>query len=41
LGHIAKGTAAALRFEVAGLVDGKPVVVAEHVTRMRDDLCPD
>lgn len=40
-GHIAEGTAAALRFEVAGLVDGRPVVVAEHVTRMRDDLCPD
>ena len=40
-GHIAEGTAAALRFEVAGLVDGRPVIVAEHVTRMRDDLCPD
>ena len=40
-GHIAEGTAAALRFEVAGLVDGRPVIVAEHVTRMRDDLCPE
>jgi len=40
-GHIAEGTAAALRFEVTGLVDGKAVAVAEHVTRMRDDLCPD
>lgn len=40
-GHIAEGTAAALRFEVAGLVDGSPVVVAEHVTRMRGDMCPD
>ena len=40
-GHVAEGTAAALRFEVAGLVNGKPVVVAEHVTRMRDDLCPE
>jgi len=40
-GHIAEGTAAAMRFEVAGLADGKPVIVAEHVTRMRDDLCPD
>src|ERR1700690_1734539 len=40
-GHIAKGTAAALRFEVFGLVDGDPVVVLEHVTRLREDLCPD
>ena len=39
-GHIAEGTAAALRFEVAGMVEGRSVIVAEHVTRMRDDLCP-
>src|SRR6202012_5337089 len=40
-GHIAKGTAAALRFEVFGMVNGDPVVVLEHVTRLREDLCPD
>jgi 4-hydroxy-tetrahydrodipicolinate reductase len=40
-GRIAKGTAAALRFEVRGMLGGKPVVVLEHVTRTRDDLCPD
>ena len=40
-GHIAKGTAAALRFEVRGMVDGEPAVVLEHVTRLREDLCPD
>ena len=40
-GRIAEGTAAALRFEVRGMVDGKPAVVLEHVTRTRDDLCPD
>jgi 4-hydroxy-tetrahydrodipicolinate reductase len=40
-GHIAKGTAAALRFEVRGMLGGKPVVVLEHVTRIRDDLRPD
>src|SRR6201999_3573042 len=40
-GHIPKGSAAALRFEVQGLVDGHPVVVLEHVTRLREDLCPD
>ena len=27
--------------EVHGLVDGKPAVVLEHVTRLREDLCPD
>jgi 4-hydroxy-tetrahydrodipicolinate reductase len=39
-GHIAEGTAAALRFEVRGMRDGKAAVVVEHVTRLRDDLCP-
>lgn len=41
VGTIAKGTAAGLRFEVIGLVGGAPVIVLEHVTRLRDDLCPD
>jgi hypothetical protein len=40
-GHIPKGSAAALRFEVRGMVDGKAAVVLEHVTRLREDLCPD
>ena len=40
-GHIPKGTAAALRFEVQGVKDGKVAVVLEHVTRLRDDLRPD
>jgi len=40
-GHIAKGSAAALRFEVRGMKDGKVAVVLEHVTRVRDDLRPD
>ena len=39
-GHIPEGSAAALRFEVIGLVGGAPAVVLEHVTRLRDDLCP-
>ena len=39
-GHIAKGTAAALRFEVTGLLDGAPAVALEHITRLRADLCP-
>ena len=40
-GHIAKGTVAALRFLIEGMVDGKPVIVVEHVTRLRADLRPD
>ncbi len=41
VGTIAKGTAAGLRFEVIGLVGGAPVIVLEHVTRLRDDLYPE
>jgi 4-hydroxy-tetrahydrodipicolinate reductase len=40
-GTIAKGTQAALRFEVRGMVGGKAVLVLEHVTRLRDDLAPE
>ncbi|MDT5173930.1 MAG: hypothetical protein QOG37_1181 [Mycobacterium sp.] len=40
-GHIPEGSAAALRFEVLGMVGGKPAIVLEHVTRLRQDLCPD
>jgi hypothetical protein len=40
-GHIPKGSAAAVRFEVLGIVDGEAAVVLEHVTRLREDLCPD
>ncbi|MGE0215379.1 NAD(P)H-dependent amine dehydrogenase family protein [Mycolicibacterium sp.] len=40
-GHIAKGTTAAMRFEVRGMKDGEVAVVLEHITRLRDDLCPD
>lgn len=41
VGHIPEGTAAALRFEVRGICDGRTAVVLEHVTRLRHDLCPD
>ncbi|TVT49662.1 diacylglycerol kinase [Amycolatopsis rhizosphaerae] len=40
-GTIAKGTAAALRFEVRGMRAGRAVCVLEHVTRLRPDLAPD
>jgi hypothetical protein len=39
-GPVPKGTAAALHFEVRGMVGEKAVVVLEHVTRLRDDLGP-
>jgi hypothetical protein len=39
-GPVEKGTAAALRFEVRGMLGDRPVVVLEHVTRLRDDLGP-
>jgi 4-hydroxy-tetrahydrodipicolinate reductase len=40
-GTIAAGTQAALRFEVRGMVGGRPALVLEHVTRLRDDLAPE
>jgi hypothetical protein len=40
-GTIEAGTAAALRFEVRGMVGDRPVCVLEHVTRLRPDLGPD
>ncbi|GAA0224186.1 diacylglycerol kinase [Cryptosporangium japonicum] len=39
-GPIKKGTTAALRFEVRGMRNGRPVCVLEHVTRLRPDLGP-
>ncbi len=41
MGVTAKGTRAALRFEVTGVVGGQPRLVVEHVTRMHDELAPD
>jgi hypothetical protein len=35
------GTMAALRFEVQGIVAGRPALVVEHVTRLDDDLAPE
>jgi len=40
-GHIAKGTVAALRFEIRGMLGGRPAIVVEHTTRLREDLRPD
>jgi 4-hydroxy-tetrahydrodipicolinate reductase len=35
------GTTGALRFEVQGIVDGRPALVVEHVTRLDDALAPE
>src|ERR1700722_6528957 len=41
VGRVAKGTLAALQFEIRGMVDGPPAIVIEHITRLRPDLRPD
>ncbi|WP_343599229.1 diacylglycerol kinase [Mycobacterium sp.] len=40
-GHVPRGSVAALRFEIRGMVGGRPAIVVEHVTRLREDLRPD
>jgi hypothetical protein len=40
MGKIEKGTCAGVRFEVQGMVDGKPALVAAHVNRLRQDIGP-
>ena len=40
-GTVEKGTTAGLRFEVQGIVNGRPAIVVEHVTRLRNDIAPD
>ncbi|MDT5297703.1 MAG: hypothetical protein QOG79_945, partial [Mycobacterium sp.] len=35
-GHIPKGSQAALRFEIRGMVGAHPAIVVEHVTRLRE-----
>ncbi|MBW2383617.1 MAG: dihydrodipicolinate reductase [Deltaproteobacteria bacterium] len=39
--HVAKGTCAAVRFVLEGMAHGRPVVVTEHVNRLRQDIAPD
>jgi 4-hydroxy-tetrahydrodipicolinate reductase len=38
---VEEGTTAALRFEVQGIVGGRPALVVEHVTRLDDELAPE
>jgi len=41
MGTVEAGTCAGVRFEVQGMVAGRPAVVAAHVNRLRDDIGPD
>jgi hypothetical protein len=41
MGRIGKDTCAGVRFEVAGISKGRPVVVSSHIMRMRDDIAPE
>lgn len=41
MGRIEQGTCAGVRFEVQGIVDGRPMLVAAHCNRLRDDIGPD
>ena len=41
VGRVAKGTMAALQFDIRGMVKGHPAIVIEHITRLRPDLRPD
>jgi hypothetical protein len=41
MGEFAKGTQGALRFEVQGIVDGEPLIVVEHITRIHPSCAPD
>lgn len=41
VGDVPAGTMAGLRFEVQGMVGGRPAIVIEHVTRLDDAVAPE
>ncbi|MFG3169056.1 dihydrodipicolinate reductase [Streptomyces sp. NPDC048200] len=41
MGEFVAGTQGAVRFEVQGIVDGEPLIVIEHVTRIHASCAPD
>tara|TARA_B100000519_G_C14255930_1_gene445037 strand:+ start:3407 stop:4480 length:1074 start_codon:yes stop_codon:yes gene_type:complete len=41
MGEFEEGTIGALRFEIQGIVNGKKLLVMEHITRIDDDCAPD
>lgn len=40
-GRIEAGTTAALRFSATAVIDGRPALTVEHVTRLHEDAAPD
>ncbi len=41
LGTVPKGSSGGLRFELQGIVGGRPRIIVEHVTRMHPDVAPE
>ncbi len=41
MGDFEKGGMGAFRFEVQGIVDGRPLIVMEHITRIDDECAPE
>lgn len=41
LGRFEQGTMGAFRLEIEGIVDGRPLLVVDHVTRIVNDIAPD
>lgn len=41
MGEFVAGSQGGLRFEIQGIVDGEPVIVVEHITRIHPDVAPD
>ena len=41
VGDVPAGTMAGLRFEVQGIVGGRPAIIVEHVTRLDDSVAPE
>jgi 2,4-diaminopentanoate dehydrogenase len=41
MGVFEEGMQGAFRFEVQGIVDGRPLLVVEHITRIDDECAPD
>lgn len=41
MGTFEAGTQGGLRFEVQGIVDGEPVIIVEHITRIHPSVAPD
>jgi len=40
-GTIKKGTVAAMKFNASAIINGKPMITGEHITRLREDAAPE